>query len=248
MLLLMHYWRAGPLPIDPGQLAAIAKMDPKEFRAVWVVLQPFFTANGDGALHQKRMDWELRRWDDISDKRREAGKRGAEAKHRPHRGNGNVPPTPASKQPGVAVEPMAIATNLPVDNLAIATRLPEPLPDVCQPVSGNCHPFATTFASVHSHPQKSTLTCLLQEKCARESLEAVSEQETAPAAGSVPADQLNAWLDSLPPVPAKAQPRERKHNLEEQKRAVAKPRSMACHLTGEHLALVRKQAGIAVAL
>ena len=161
MLLLMHYWKAGPLPNDAEALASITRVDAKTWPAVWSKLAGFFTPNGDGTLHQKRMDSERERWADISSKRRDAGKRGAEAKHRTHPTNGGGPPTPLPQpnheQPAVVPKhvipqpsdaprlskTMANATSLPVDNLAIARDLPASLPEICQPISGNCHDFAT---------------------------------------------------------------------------------------------------------
>lgn len=83
LLLLMHYWRNGPLPDNDKQLAAIARLD----RKTWVsdvgpTIREFFVLE-DGRLHQKRADRERAKWADISAKRREAGKAGAQAKHHP---------------------------------------------------------------------------------------------------------------------------------------------------------------------
>jgi uncharacterized protein YdaU (DUF1376 family) len=264
VLLLMHYWRNGPLPSDNGQLAAIVKLDPKEFRQVWAVLQAFFTANGDGTLHQKRMDWELRRWDEISDKRRAAGKRGAEAKYRSHppASNGgpvtSPPPEPPKPQPEVgysnayrapsgtnrASKPLANAKQLPVDNLANATRLPQPLPPVRHPETGNCQDFATTFASVHLHPQLGTLSYLGEEMRARAHGEPRCEENLP----QPPPDHLRILLEEglrqAEASDGKRHERRSSHTPDVQIAKVAKPRSMACHLSGPHLAMVRKQAGI----
>jgi uncharacterized protein YdaU (DUF1376 family) len=149
VLLLMHYWKTGPLPADQEALAAISKVEKRTWPSVWAKLSGFFTENADGTLHQKRMDRERKRWADISDKRSDAGKRGAEAKHRPHPNGGGAPITPPPSQPEtvqrhVIQQPgdgktVANAMRLPVDNLANARILP----DVCQPISGNCHDFAT---------------------------------------------------------------------------------------------------------
>lgn len=75
--LLMHYWRNGPLPDDDGLLAAIAKTQPKSWKAMRQVIRAFFSVGTDGRLHQKRMDAERAKCFDISDKRREAGHGGA---------------------------------------------------------------------------------------------------------------------------------------------------------------------------
>ncbi len=72
MLLLMHYWRAGPLPDDDQALSGIARLDRATWkRAVAPVIRPFFRAAG-GLLHQKRMDTERAGAQAIIEKRRKA--------------------------------------------------------------------------------------------------------------------------------------------------------------------------------
>src|ERR1041385_8364225 len=73
LLLLMHYWRNGPLPDDDCQLAAIARCAGKAWRNIGPVLRGFFRP-ADGVLRQKRMDQERSKWSSISEKRRDAGK------------------------------------------------------------------------------------------------------------------------------------------------------------------------------
>jgi uncharacterized protein YdaU (DUF1376 family) len=80
LLLLMHYWRTGPLPNDEEELASIVKADAKSWKLIWPKVGRFFVENGDGMLHQKRADRELERCSDISSKRSSAGKAGANAK------------------------------------------------------------------------------------------------------------------------------------------------------------------------
>lgn len=159
MLLLMHYWRNGPLPSDPMQLAAIARLGMKVWQQVWPILQPFFTTNGDGSLHQKRMDWELQRWADISDKRRSAGRAGAEAKHHPNPSNGH------GKPPGKRV----------ANAMANAKQ-----------TGGKCQDFATGFASVHLHPQRNILTSNKESVPPRESKPPQTEQDSAPSPPKAP--------------------------------------------------------------
>jgi uncharacterized protein YdaU (DUF1376 family) len=72
LLLLMHYWRNGPLPDDDRALAGIARVD----RKTWIsdtgpIVRQFFTAR-DGLLNQKRVDLERAQAVSISDKRRNA--------------------------------------------------------------------------------------------------------------------------------------------------------------------------------
>jgi uncharacterized protein YdaU (DUF1376 family) len=266
VLLLMHYWKTGPLPDDPEALAAITRVDAKTWPAVWGKLTGFFTANGDGMLHQKRMDKEREHWIDLSEKRREAGKRGAEAKHRPHPSNGGAPPTsqPKQAQPEVAQphaapkptngKPLANATPIAttstkpyvVDNLAIAKTLPSSLPPSLPDDSGNCHPFATRFATPPSTKRENILLSS-QEECAREAKPGETGENPSPEQVTIPTDGLKALLDTLPPFPAPSRLPQRPHNLDVQKAAVTKPaRPKACCVSGPLLTAMRKQAGIMV--
>ena len=74
LLLLMEYWRAGPLPDDDAQLACIVKMEPRAWRAQAPAVRRFFTRGEDGLLHQKRADAELARAAEISGKRQAAAR------------------------------------------------------------------------------------------------------------------------------------------------------------------------------
>jgi len=59
LLLLMYYWRNGPLPIDDAKLAQIARTDPRVWKkTVGPVVKAFFR-EADGRLHQKRADIEI---------------------------------------------------------------------------------------------------------------------------------------------------------------------------------------------
>ncbi|CEF54598.1 YdaU family protein [Acetobacter ghanensis] len=59
-LLMMEYWRQGPLPDDMDELSAIARADRKAWdKSIWPTLKRFFSKGEDGLLHQKRMDTEL---------------------------------------------------------------------------------------------------------------------------------------------------------------------------------------------
>lgn len=85
LLLLMYYWRNGPLPIDDAKLAQIARTDARLWkRTVGPVVRAFFHEQ-DGRLRQKRCDLELAKVEGISAKRRAAA--GA-------RWNGHVEPPP----------------------------------------------------------------------------------------------------------------------------------------------------------
>lgn len=80
LLLLMHYWRNGPLPTDDAQLAMIAKTETKAWRGVGPVVRSFFTVNGDGKMHQKRMDQELSKTGRITVARSSSGEAGADSR------------------------------------------------------------------------------------------------------------------------------------------------------------------------
>jgi uncharacterized protein YdaU (DUF1376 family) len=58
LLLLMHYWRSGPLPDDDRQLASIARVERKVWQnEIAAIIRPYFEVR-DGRLHQGRIDIE----------------------------------------------------------------------------------------------------------------------------------------------------------------------------------------------
>lgn len=72
-LLMMEYWRQGPLPDDMDELCAIARADRKAWdKSIWPTLKRFFSTGDDGLLHQKRADIELAHAQSVSNKRRDA--------------------------------------------------------------------------------------------------------------------------------------------------------------------------------
>ncbi len=82
MLLIMHYWMNGNLPDNDVHLSRIARMSTKEWSAHKATIAALFQP---GWLH-KRIDRELQRANDISDRRstagRTAGKASAAARQR----------------------------------------------------------------------------------------------------------------------------------------------------------------------
>lgn len=149
--LLMHYWRNGPLPNDEALLAAIGKTPPKAWKAMRGIILAFFTLGDDGCLHQKRQDNERHRWSDISDKRREAGKRGAQGKWGsnddrtpPDRPNGNDSKHDGNTDGKSHGKRMANAKQNTEPGMANVTRLPTacqrfamtPLPGEISPPKG----------------------------------------------------------------------------------------------------------------
>lgn len=73
LLLLMDYWKSGPLADDDAQLASTGKVPLKEWKAkIGPVIRRFFRKAEDGLLHQKRADMEIAKTGRISDARRSA--------------------------------------------------------------------------------------------------------------------------------------------------------------------------------
>lgn len=72
LLLLMHYWRKRELPDDDKQLAAIAKLPLRIWLDVKETIQAFFH---DGWKH-KRVEAELQKRMEVSNKRAAAGAKG----------------------------------------------------------------------------------------------------------------------------------------------------------------------------
>jgi uncharacterized protein YdaU (DUF1376 family) len=71
LLLIMHYWRHGPLPDDDGVLATISKADRKTWAAISPIIRAFFNCRG-GRLHHKRIDLERASASENTDKKRDA--------------------------------------------------------------------------------------------------------------------------------------------------------------------------------
>jgi uncharacterized protein YdaU (DUF1376 family) len=72
LLLLMQYWKSGPLPDDDEELAGIAKMEVRAWSKISASIRRFFHVGEDGLLHQRRADAEREKASDISSKRRAA--------------------------------------------------------------------------------------------------------------------------------------------------------------------------------
>ncbi|QOF94241.1 DUF1376 domain-containing protein [Novacetimonas hansenii] len=72
-LLMMEYWRQGPLPDDADELSSIARADRKVWdKSIWPVLKRYFHKENDGLLHQKRADAERAFADEKRSKRIDA--------------------------------------------------------------------------------------------------------------------------------------------------------------------------------
>lgn len=68
VLLMLHYWRNGPLPDDDRALAAIARAERKEWAEAGPVVRAFFIPR-DGKLHHKRIDAERAKASALAGKR-----------------------------------------------------------------------------------------------------------------------------------------------------------------------------------
>jgi uncharacterized protein YdaU (DUF1376 family) len=93
LMMLFHYWVHDGLPTDPQQLMAIAKMTPEEWSGNCHIMAEFF----DNKWRHKRMDKELTKAKNISEKRALAGLKGAWSKHRKYEGS-NVWQMPPQSQ------------------------------------------------------------------------------------------------------------------------------------------------------
>jgi len=79
LLLIMHYWRTGPLPDDDKALAGISRSG-AAWAQVGPVVRRFFQAE-QGLLYHKRIDAERAKALDVSSKRRAAGIAGASVRY-----------------------------------------------------------------------------------------------------------------------------------------------------------------------
>src|SRR3954464_15036987 len=73
ILLILHYWRSGPLLDDDRQLARICGLQPKRWQASAETIRAFFRVE-NGRLHHKRIDHELASAGRNIEQRRAAGK------------------------------------------------------------------------------------------------------------------------------------------------------------------------------
>jgi uncharacterized protein YdaU (DUF1376 family) len=79
LLLLMEYWRNGPLPNDDERLARIVGVSSFRWKRLRKQIGHFFLERGD-KLIQKRAEIEMARASAVTEKRSNAGKIGAEAR------------------------------------------------------------------------------------------------------------------------------------------------------------------------
>lgn len=94
-LLCMHYWATGGLPDDDKQLATIACMTDREWRAARPIIEPLF--KGEGKWKHKRVDEEMAEAQAKYERRVEAGSKGGKAKAKNKQSSSNA--SPMLKQP-----------------------------------------------------------------------------------------------------------------------------------------------------
>lgn len=222
--LLMHYWCNGPLENDDEALAAILGIEVKTWRGqIASKVRRFFMVGSDGLLHQKRIDRELSRASEISEKRRAA----AIASHNGHggpRGNGGAN-APANADASAVDNP----ANAPANGGANAGA---------KAVSKAANAGAS--APVHLVQKEKNILTFSQEKCAR-------EPNPANSGENLPRDPPAAPADTFDPSSGKASDyplTHRKRDREVQMAIVTPPRLIQPkHPTPEELAAIRQRAG-----
>ncbi|MCX7319235.1 MAG: DUF1376 domain-containing protein, partial [Hyphomicrobiales bacterium] len=124
LLLMMHYWRKLELPDDDKQLAAIAKLPLRIWLDSKETIQSFFH---DGWKH-KRIESELQKRLDVSNKRAEAGAKGGKSRAEPEaiatdllKQNASMLHTHKQKKESKSSEANASGADAPIDP-AIAER------------------------------------------------------------------------------------------------------------------------------
>jgi uncharacterized protein YdaU (DUF1376 family) len=122
LLLLMACWkRGGSLPVDPVQLAGIARLAPAAWRKSAPVILPFFSESA-GELVHKRVTAEVGKAERMADARRENGRLGGRPKKPVENQNETGEEPRGFSQPPLAKTPtrVAIPSPSPVPNGTIA--------------------------------------------------------------------------------------------------------------------------------
>ena len=80
LLILFDLWEhGGSIPFDHNLLARVANITPKRWGRIWDALEGYFTVS-DGKLSHERLNQEIQKCLQISQKRKHAGKLGGEAR------------------------------------------------------------------------------------------------------------------------------------------------------------------------
>ena len=125
LLLIMTYWRNGPLPDNDKALANMAKCDRKLWMSeIGPVMREFFEAR-DGKLHHKRIDAELKDAAELSAKKQAAANARWGAKRAQVESEsdaGGSPPADAHEDAGASPHALAAAS---------ASDDPKPIQGIC---------------------------------------------------------------------------------------------------------------------
>jgi uncharacterized protein YdaU (DUF1376 family) len=107
LLLLMHYWRKGPLPNDVAKIAQIAKLERDAWSIAQALLGEFFSLHDDGLYHQKRSDREIAKWQGKRLKAKEKAQAAACARWKDHSPSNapSIPPGNAQAMLGSCPSP-----------------------------------------------------------------------------------------------------------------------------------------------
>ena len=76
VLLLAYQWSAGPLPADPKKISKMCQYDQKNFAKLWKTVSTKFV-EGEGGLVNERLEEHRQKANEISNKRANAGAKGA---------------------------------------------------------------------------------------------------------------------------------------------------------------------------
>jgi uncharacterized protein YdaU (DUF1376 family) len=76
LLLIFHYWQNGSLPTDDRHLAKITHLSLRQ----WLRMKPSIVIHFDDKMRHKRIDFEIKKHDDLILKRTLAGAKGGTMK------------------------------------------------------------------------------------------------------------------------------------------------------------------------
>ena len=122
-LLILDYWRTGPLPDDDGILAQLTKLSLSDWRKAKVVLSPLFQRSG-GVWRHKRIDRELAKARANRESASRKGRTGASRRWKKSDapGNAQAMPQPLAEaipraMPGHCPSPSPAPTSIQVQKL-----------------------------------------------------------------------------------------------------------------------------------
>ena len=114
LLMLIHYWRKGPLPDNNDQLCSICKLGYDAWSIVQALLDEFFTLETDGRYHQSRADHEISLWQGKKLKAQEKAATAAAARW--GKDATSIPPSNAPSNPQAMLGSCPLPSPLPLPN------------------------------------------------------------------------------------------------------------------------------------